>query len=170
MPSGKIAIGHRDHILGRKFFKELKLAHPELELTWSEVVDIIRETNKEIANIITNDQAGFKLPENHGYIVVTSFKSNHKTVDLENTKKFRRAIYHLNLHSFGHRLAIKWINNNRLNYFPKIYKFKACRTLCRQVAKSGKSGFNYLNWSKKDFIKFDKIYKSQENRNKGKWE
>lgn len=170
MPSGKIKVGHRDHVLGREFYKRFKLAHPEINITWNQLVEIIRESNEEIANIVVNEQAGFKLPENHGYLVVSSYKSTKKSIDLANSKKFKKKIYYLNLHTFGSRIAIRWYHNSYLtSYYPKVYKFMSCRTFARKAAASAKAGFNYLNWSRKDFIKFDKIFKLQNANNNKKW-
>ena len=170
MPSGKIKIGHRDHIISKAFFKEFKLQNPTMEIEWDEFVKIIRESNKEISRIISTEQNGFKLPEGHGYLTVTSFKSNKKSIDIANSHKYGKIIYHLNLHTFGKRVCIRWFNNNSFNYYKNIYKFQACRTFSRQVVKSTKEGINFLNWSAKDFIKFDKIIKFQNDRRKVKWE
>jgi len=170
MPSGKIKIGHRDHIINKKFFKKFTEDHPEINITYNDFVLIIRETNKEIARIVTTEQTGFKLPEGHGYIVVTLFKSKKKSIDLANSHKFGKIIYHLNLGTFGKRSAIRWLNKDSFFYYPKIYKFEGCRTFKRQVAKATKEGFMFLEWSSRDFIKFDKISKLQNSNKKIKWD
>jgi hypothetical protein len=170
MPTGKIKIGHRDHIISKKFYDEFLDEYPDINISYKEFVLIIRESNKEIARIVRTEQTGFKLPEGHGYLVVTSYKSNKKAVDIANSHKFGKIIYHLNLSTFGKLCAIRWYNNLGEYYYPRIYKFAACRDFQRDVSHSSKAGSVYLHWSAKDFLKFDKIIKLQNSKNRAKWE
>jgi len=170
MPSGKIKIGHRDHIVDRKFHKQFLLDNPEVNITWEDFIEIIRTSNEEMVNIASTEQNGFKLPEGHGYLVVVSYKSSNKSIDIANSHKYGKIIYHNNLHTLGKRVCIRWFNNNSFYYYPKIYKFASCRTFARQVAKKAKEGMVFLNWSNRDFLKFDRIIKLQNSKTRVKWE
>lgn len=169
MPSGKIKIGHRDHILSKKFYKEFLEEYPDIEVSYKDFIMIIRESNKEIARIVRTEQSGFKLPEGHGYLVVTMYKSKKQSVDTLNSHKYEKIIHYLNLHTFGKRSSIRWYNNTGQYFYPKIYKFVSCREFARDVSASTKAGFMYLHWSARDFLKFDRIIKIQNSKNNKKW-
>lgn len=123
---------------------------------------IILESNKIIFNVVADDPAGFKLPENMGYLVVTRYKTKKKPIDWINSVKYRRAVYFTNLHSFGYMHHLKWCQFAIARFkYHEIYKFEPCRFLTRKIAKNVKEGTIYFNWQNSDFwstSKLDRLY------------
>lgn len=153
----------RDTVIDKELFDSFLIQYPEYkdQLDYNTFKDVILESNKNIAAIIINEDNGFKLPENLGYIAVTRYKSKKKAIDWESTHKYKKRIYHNNLHTFGFSFKIRWykagiakFRNNR------IYKFDSCRTLSRAVAKMAKEGRMYLEWKMADFWDASKLERS----------
>lgn len=137
-----------------------------LDISYEEYKKIISESNLEISNIILENELGFKLPLNIGYIAVTKFKQkdNYIVTDWANTRKFNKVIPQLNFHSMGHMYKIKLFKNNKLVPF-RVYFMQAHRSLKRRLAaiiKKGKS--NYLNLDNSYFtskFNINKIFKNK---------
>ena len=151
---------HRENIIDKKFFEKFIQQYPEYEnqLDYNQFKDVILDSNKEFANIIINDENGIKLPVNLGYIVVSRFKAKNKAIDWNSTNKYGKKIYHNNLHTFGYTLHIKWFKAG-IAKFPRnrIFKFEACRSLKRSIAKQGQQGNTFLEWKATDFWTASKL-------------
>lgn len=160
--------GNRDHVINSKFFKEYK-EKTGSEISYDDFVNVIKNSNVKIAEIVANEQEGFKLPENLGYIVVTQYKTKKRPTDYNKSKVYDTRVIHNNLHTNGEMGAIRWFNNriNR-NFFTTIYKFKGCRTLTRAVSASLKNEKSFLDWSASDFFNHNQVsrlFKSISKRN-----
>lgn len=143
--------GKRDLVIDKEFYEQF-IKETNAKIDYATFREIILESNKLIADIIVNDDTGFKLPEQLGYLVVTKYQSNKKPIDWINTRKFKRPIYLTNLHSFGFVHHIKWFKKYAANLkLKESYRIEPCREFKRNVAASVKSGKQYHVWQKSDF-------------------
>lgn len=143
--------GPRDLIIDRKFYKQF-IEENKIDIDYNTFRDTIIESNKLIADIIVNDDTGFKLPEQLGYLVVTKYTSKKRPIDWVNSKKLKKTIYLTNLHSFGYVHHIKWFKKNIANLkLKESFRIEPCREFKRNVAASVKSGKQYHIWQKSDF-------------------
>lgn len=152
----------RNNIITKKLHKKF-LLETGLDIDYQTYKNIILDSNQVIFDTIANDPAGFKLPENLGYIIVTKYKTDKKSTDWQNSKKYKKTIYHTNLHSFGKRGHIKWSKLAIARFkFNRIYKFKACRFLARKVSHNiTENKVDYFTWKNTDFYsssKLDRFY------------
>jgi hypothetical protein len=149
----------RDQVLSIKLWKAFKEKH-EIEISYSDFTKIVKETNKKIHNLVIEDENGFKLPENLGYLCVIKYKTKKKAINWADTKKYGKTIYYLNLHSFGYRCHIKWFKTGISRFaFNEVYKFAPLKTLRAGVSKAFKADKNYHEWNLKDFWGFNKLEK-----------
>lgn len=150
---------NKKNFLTLKTFKIYQEKNPESDISYDEFKLILHSMLKKISFYITDDETGVKLPY-IGYLVVSQSKPKKKLLDIKNSKKYNTEIYYNNFHTFGNVAVLKWYNINIVSIFIKIYKFEACRELKREgIRDSMKSGKVYGNWSKKDFINYNKINK-----------
>lgn len=151
----------RNNVLSKTLYDKF-IEDSGIDISYATFREIILESNQTIFDIICNDAEGFKIPENMGYWVVTKYKSKKKATDWINSKKYKRAVYLTNLHSFGYIHHIKWCKFAIARFkFANIYKFEAARFLKRKVAKNVKEGKAYFNWQNSDFwstSKLDRMY------------
>lgn len=160
--------GNRDYIFGPKFFKKLKEKNPVLSLTYSQASEVIRHANKVIAQVIENEDDGFKLPHGLGYICAVKYIPTNPMIDWPNTHKhFPRTmpgnegkfVYHTNFHTFGYSPKISWfrvgrITNSALN---ETWKFKATTHLSKAVSKAFAGGKQYQELTYADFIEKSRL-------------
>lgn len=152
-------IPDRDHILSPDLWKAYK-EKSKSEISYKDFTTIIKESNKKIYKAIIEDERGFKLPENLGYLCVIKYKTKHKAINWKDTKKYGKTIYYLNLHSFGYRYHIKWFKTGICRFpFNEVYKFVPLRTMRTEVSKLIRSGRDYHEWNLKDFWDFNKLEK-----------
>lgn len=143
--------GPRDLIIDRKFYKQF-IEETKIDIDYDTFRSTVIESNKLIADIVVNDDTGFKLPEQLGYLVVTKYTSKKKPIDWINSKKLKKTIYLTNLHSFGYVYHIKWFKKNVANLkLKESFRIEPCREFKRNVAASVKSGKQYHIWQKSDF-------------------
>jgi ribosome biogenesis protein Nip4 len=122
--------------------------------------DQVLESNKKICETVVEDENGFKLPENLGYLCVIKYKTKKKAINWADTKKYGKTIYFLNLHSFGFRYHIKWFKTGISRFsFNEVYKFAPLRTMRTHVSKNAKANKEYHEWNLKDFWDFNKLEK-----------
>lgn len=152
--------GPRDMVIDEEFYKKVKDKY-NLDIDYKTFKNIILTSNNAIKEIIANDEGGFKLPENLGYIVVTKYKSKKRPIDWVATKKLKKVVYLPNLHSFGYIHHIKWFRIGLTVNFgtADVYKFESCRDLSRSVAKNVKEYKVYHTWSNSDFWSSSKTLK-----------
>lgn len=158
----------RDNIISLKYYKDfIKLTG--YDISYKDFKSVIVDTNKEIANIIVEGNDGFRLPKGLGAITVAKYKGGEKRIDWVNTNKFKKRIYHINLHTYGYQFAIKWFKHDITQFgLSSVYKFKACRALRRAVVKRVKEtqGSTYFEWRYSDFYHATKLERYLMKRNK----
>lgn len=154
------ALPDRHQALNNEMFKQFKEENPDISISFKEFSDIIKTSNKKIYDAIIEDEEGFKLPENLGYLCVTKYKTRKKAINWADTKKYGKKIYHLNLHSFGYSYHIKWFKTGICRFlFNEVFKFAPHRHMRRDVAAKVKEGKIYHNWQVKDFWDFNRLEK-----------
>lgn len=150
---------NRDQVLCPALWKAFKEKHKS-DISYADFTKIVKESNKKIYETIINDENGFKLPENLGYLCVIKYKTKKKAINWADTKKFGKTIYFLNLHSFGFRYHIKWFKTGISRFaFNEVYKFAPLRTMRTEVSKNVKAAKEYHEWTLKDFWDFNKLEK-----------
>jgi len=108
--------------------------------------DIDQGEYKRLVKIILNEvleevQSGhtYKFPYNLGEFYIYKKRQKRKPIDWQNTKKFGKYIYHLNLHSDGLIYKYKW-NKSKARFINKtIFEFKPSRNNARNLAKLAKA-------------------------------
>lgn len=150
----------RDQVLSPELWKAFKQKH-NIDISYSDFTTIIKESNKKIFNAILEDENGFKLPENLGYLCIIKYKTKKKAINWADTKKYGKKIYFLNLHSFGYRYHIKWFKTGIARFaFNEVFKFAPLRIMRTEVSKRIKSGQkDYNEWTLKDFWDNNKLEK-----------
>lgn len=158
----------RDNIINLKYWKDF-VKSSGIDIDYKTFKLVIVDSNKEIANIIIAGEDGFRLPKGLGAIAVAKYKTNKKMIDWINTNKFKKRIYHLNLHTYGHSFAIKWFKHDITKLtLSALFKFKACRILKRSVSKKAKEtqGKQYFEWKYSDFYEATRLERYLMRRNK----
>ena len=151
---------NRKQVLSPKLYKEYIAANPDIKISFREFSDIIKNSNKKIASIVSDDAYGFKLPENLGYLCVIKYKTNSKAINWADTNKYGKTIYYLNLHSFGYRYHIKWFKTGILRFaFNEVYKFAPLKDMRIAVSNQVRAEKEYFEWQLKDFWGFNKLEK-----------
>jgi hypothetical protein len=149
----------REQVISKKLWESYKEKYNS-DISYVMFTNIIKESNKKIANLVSEDEYGFKLPENLGYMCVIKYKTKKKAINWGDTKKYGKIIYYLNLHSFGYRYHIKWFKTGISRFpFNEIYKSAPLRTMRDNVSKKIRSGKDYIQWTLKDFWENNKLEK-----------
>lgn len=160
-----LVYGDRYNPLNKELYKKF-IEETCINVDYDTFVSIIRTNNKLMHDSVIEEEAGIKLPENLGHVIVTKYKSNRVPWDWRKTVDCKTKVPHVNLHSFGYIYHIKWfkIGVRFANNF--IYKFQPYRTLKRGVAKSIKGGGQYFEWENSDLWsstkmerRFERMYK-----------
>lgn len=151
---------NRDQVLSSSLWKAFKQKH-NIDISYEDFTNIIKESNKRIFNAIIEDENGFKLPENLGYLCVIKYKTKKKAINWADTKKYGKKIYFLNLHSFGYRYHIKWFKTGISRFaFNEVFKFAPLRIMRTEVSKKIRAGYkDYNEWTLKDFWDTNKLEK-----------
>ncbi len=161
-----LTYGNRDHIISQDFYKEFK-QKTESTLDYKTFVEIIKKSNKAIANIISTDPEGFKFPESLGYLIVSRYKSKRKPTNYKLSKELGVHVIHTNMHSENDMFTLRWFNKySSNNIFTKLFKFKGCRTLTRGISRGIKNEINFTKWSNSDFFNHNKVSKLYDTINK----
>ena len=171
MPASKKGVlkttGKRFNPLTRDFVKQFR-KQTGIKIKFEDFCQIVYRTNELMADAIANDDAGLKLPNRLGHIVVNKYKSLKPRDDWYTTVQIKKKVPFLNLHSFGYIHHIKWFTLGCRFQNRNIYKFKAIRPLTRQVAKNIKNGRLYHQWSSQDFWSLTRIERWIEGHSKTK--
>ena len=96
---------------------------------------IILAYNKELTQLALSGKT-VQLPHACGTPWIKLYQTNYEKppVDLNETKKAGKTIYHLNLHSEGYMGRWIWSKRNNLMRNLIYYSFQACRANKRAVA------------------------------------
>lgn len=150
---------NREQILSPTLWKAFKEKH-NLDIPYSQFTDIVKKSNKKIFDAVIDDENGFKLPENLGYLCIIKYKTKRKAINWPDTNKYGKRIYFLNLHSFGYNCHIKWFKTGISRFaYNEVYKFVPLRIMRATVARQFKSGKSYNEWTLKDFWNSNKLEK-----------
>lgn len=150
---------NRKQILSKELWKEF-IKETGVQIAYSDFSDIIKTSNKKIAETVIEDENGFKLPENLGYLCIIKYKTKRKAINWADTKKYGKTIYYMNLHSFGYRYHIKWFKTGIARFaFNDVFKFAPLRDMRTDVSKRIRAGKDYHIWVLKDFWDFNKLEK-----------
>jgi hypothetical protein len=150
--------GNRDFIFNEQIHSEL--TDKGLDLSFSQCNKIIRTCNQNIADAITEESDGFKLPLGLGYICAIRFVPKKPAIDWQTTKKNGgKHVYFNNLGTFGYSVVIKWFRVGRVNNLSinEIFKFRACKKLATQISKKFKAGRMYSEFNASDFVNKSKL-------------
>ena len=145
--------GNRDFIFNEDIWNELK--EKGIDLSYSQCNKVIRTCNANIAEIIVEENDGFKLPLGLGYLCAIRFIPKKPAIDWNATaKNGGKHVYFNNLGTFGYSVAVKWFRVGRITNLSinEIFKFKACKKLAAQISKKFKGGKMYSELTNSDFI------------------
>lgn len=155
--------GKRNLIMNPEFFDEVR-EELGIDMSDQDIRKIIVTSNDEIREAVVAGDDAFKLPEQLGYLVITKYKSHKKPVDWINSRKFKKKVPLLNLHSFNYIYHIKWFKKSDRRFATQeVYKLEPARKFKRQVALNVKSGRDYHTWYKADFWNMNKVIKKFKN-------
>lgn len=135
MPAKGVKIAKRESIIGKEMYKFYKES-VETPIDYPTFIKIIVETNKEIKDWVLDNESGFMLPYQLGFLAINQVKQRKplKPIDYYNTKLYKKRIPNLNLHTYGKVYWVCWFNEGLHTKRIKIYKFAAERKFKRQLA------------------------------------
>lgn len=170
MPAkGKTLIhGERHNPLNKELYNKF-IDRTGINVDFDTFKNIIQHTNGIIRDAISEEEAGMRLPERLGTVIVTKYKSKKTPWNWVETLRLKKMIPHVNLHSMGYICHIKWFKMGVTFSNNFIYKFVPYRSLKRKVAKNFKEGKQYFKWENSDLWsstkmerRFIKFYKNRE--------
>lgn len=145
--------GDRDYIFSPSFHKK-NLVGKGIDVTYKEAKEVINHANKIIAEIITEETDGFKLPFGFGYIVPMKYVATYPAINWKESANLGKRVYHTNMHTDGYSCKIQWFRVGRVNnsHFNEVFKFKSYKELSRSVSSAFRDGKQYVEWSVADFL------------------
>ena len=116
-----------------KFFRQ---ENKELKIDRTTYKKICYMFNKSICKDVLDGKI-IKLPHALGTLYIKKYKMNldKPKLDLNETKKAGKKIYHLNFHSDGYQVRWYWSKFNSLMRNLYFYRFKPTRYNSRDLAK-----------------------------------
>ena len=78
MGSNKNFVRGRISYISRKSYNEYIKKYPESTVTYKQFIQILKQSNSLITHYVINNELGFKMPYNLGYIAVTKFKQKDR--------------------------------------------------------------------------------------------
>lgn len=151
--------GNRDTIFNKDVWKNL-VEKENIKFSYKECIKIINQCNDNIADVIVEENDGFKLPFGLGYLCAIRFKPKNIAIDWNGTRKNGgKFVYHNNLATFGFSAGVKWFRVGRVSTssFNEIFKFKACKKLATKISKRFKGGKMYSELTNADFIEKSRL-------------
>jgi|GEM_PF-2247487 hypothetical protein len=151
--------GNRDMIFSRDIWPSLKEKFGP-GMTFDKCDKIIKNCNNNIAQVITDENDGFKLPLGLGYLCAIRFIPKKPAIDWNATAKNEgKHVYFNNLGTLGYSSAVKWFRVGRITNVSinEIFKFKSAKNLATKVSKRFKSGKVYSELTNSDFIEMAKL-------------
>lgn len=155
MGAAKNKITGRTNYISKANYKLFIVKYPDSGVTYEEYITVLKESTSTIRDHILENSLGFKLPQNLGYIAVTSFKTNKKfiAIDWVNTRRLGKVIPLTNFHSFGQAYKIMLFKNSKIKPLI-VYKMNAHRIIKRMLGKNIKAGSNvYIHIDRNYFTK-----------------
>lgn len=151
----KLRYGNRDYIFNKNFYETELVEKHNIQLSFDQCKALIELTNKVIAEIIVDENDGFKLPFGLGYLCAGRYKPKYNMIDWKSSNKVGKFVYHLNLHTDGYAVKTYWFRVGRIRNtsFHEVYKFSSYKTLSNSISKAFGSGKKfYSEWAVSDFI------------------
>jgi hypothetical protein len=168
----KLKYGHRNHIFDVAFFKKIA-KEKGINFTYKEARKVIDKANEVVADVVTDEKDGFKLPFGLGYIVAHKFISQKLAKDWKASAKAGFDIFYTNLHTLGYSVRVNWFSfvkeSNKSYSFRSVYMFKTSEYLSKKVSKAFANGKEYMEWTSADFVdkgRLEKYYRSKIANNK----
>jgi hypothetical protein len=166
-PGSKLKYKHRNYIFNLPFWKKIK-EEKKIDLSYKQARQVIDKSQEIIADIIVEEEDGFKLPFGLGYITVTKFISNKLARDWKKSKELGKSVYFTNLNTLGYSVRVIWYSflyhSNRNYFFREIYMFKTSEYLSKRVSKAFAEGKKYIAWEQGDFVskgRLEKFYQDK---------
>jgi len=156
----KLRYGNRDYIFNMPFYKKNLVEKHNINLSFEECKNIIETCNANIAEVVIEENDGFKLPFGLGYIVVGKYRPTRPQIDWKKTNEAGKKVYHLNLHTDGFAVKLYWFRVGRINktHFNEVYKFTGYKTLSVDISKAFGSGKKmYSEWNIYDFVEKGRV-------------
>lgn len=168
----KFKLGNRDYVFNKKFYKKHLVENAGTTLSFVECEKIINASNKQIAQVVTDEIDGFKLPFGLGYVCAGKYKPGpnseaatdwKKTLELwkdsPEAKAEGKRVYHLNFHTLGYSVRSYWFRVGRITNtkFHEVFMFKSYKTLTQSISKAFSSGKTYCEWEIGDFIEMGRL-------------
>lgn len=155
MGSSLNKVRNRVGYINRVAYKEFIKQYPESGISYEEYILILKESTRSIRDFILNNELGFKLPFNLGYIAVDKYKPGKSTVPVDwvNSRRLKRLIPLTNFHSLGYMFKIKLYKNPKIK---PLYAFdmQAHRIIKRMLAAN-------IKQEKGNYISIDRSYFSR---------
>lgn len=151
--------GNRDYIFNESVYNDL-VKEKGLDLSFKDCNALIRKCNENIANVITEENDGFKLPLGLGYICAVRFIPKRVAINWNATKlNGGKFVYYNNLDTFGYSVGVRWFRIGRVENrcLNEIFMFKTCKKLSQLVSKRFKSGKMYSELGISDFIEIGRL-------------
>jgi len=128
-----------------KAFEEFKLAHPEIEISKQEWMEIIYQFNESFRNYLLETGERERLPYGFGTFAITKKKRKTKkilpdgterinlAIDWKKTKEKGKYVYNLNLDTEGYFFGWKWFKEDARFKFVNLWWFKPSRISSRLI-------------------------------------
>jgi len=151
------------NVLGKKLYKDFLKEHPEHKgLTLKEFKAIVVEFNGQLRETAINRRDGIALPERLGFIIVVKCDRALKSIDFDNSKKYKKLVSFRNLDSDDYLAKIAYTNYSVKYSFThrEIWKFQPVRQFRARVSKTFKDHYTkYFHLTKMNLL--SDIYKKK---------
>ena len=123
------------------------------QIPYSTFRNIVDKLNDSILSVLQNGQ-NYKLPCSLGTVQIVKYKpkgyNEHSlSIDLNDSKKLDKRIYHLNEHSNGYKYRLYW--SKQPFSFTNRYKYQLCFT------RANKRQLAQLIFNNKDYLDINDI-------------
>lgn len=154
MGSEQNKVRNRLGFINHKTYNDFIEKYPKSDVTYEQYIRVTKESTSVIRDFILDNELGFKLPHNLGYIAVDKFKPSKDSlyIDWKNTRLLGKIIPFTNFHSLGYVFKIKLYKNSKIQPL-KAYEMNTHRILKRMLAKKVKEGKQYIHIDRSYFNK-----------------
>lgn len=154
----KLKFGNRDYVIDKKFFKKL-VETTNTDLKYEEVVNIVQQHTKNIADVIKDEIDGFKIPKGLGYFCAIKYIPTKPPINWNKTKELGKTVYFTNFDTFGYSATLKLFRVGRPNNnsFYDIFMFKPCKNIATALIHGFKKGKVYSDFSVSDFVEKSRL-------------
>lgn len=145
----------------KEVFKNFKLKHPEVNLSYVEWCNIIYSFNYGFRDYCLETGKQAKFPFGIGVFCITKFKPKkfkevdgvekiNLPVDWKKTKEKGFRVYHLNNHTEGFKFRWLWVVGTQRFHFSDIWSFKPSRVSSRFIKHYIDNNYSdkYQEWKK----------------------